>query len=95
MTCMKRILYLVAYDVCNPHRLRQVSRYLIGYKVGGQKSVFEIWATPAELSHIRAELDRMLDAQEDRLHILSLDPRMKPRCYGNASTFETQYFCIV
>jgi|SRR5690606_3798767 len=94
MLHMNRSLYLVAYDVCNPRRLYKVCRYLKRYKVGGQKSVFELWVTPAELRTIRADLDELMDAQEDRLHVLSLDPRMKPRCYGKASTFTAQYFCI-
>ena len=91
----RRTLYLVAYDVCEPHRLQRVYRYLMGYKVGGQKSVFEIWVTPAELRHIRADLDGLMDASEDRLHILALDPRSKPRCLGRACTFRQNYFTIV
>lgn len=90
-----RTLYLVAYDVCHPRRLRKVCRYLTGYKVGGQKSVFEVWATPAELRSIRADLERLMAADEDRLHILALDPRMKPRCLGRAASFTAQHFAIV
>lgn len=90
-----RTLYLVAYDVCDPRRLYRVSRFLTGYKVGGQKSVYEIWATKGELRRIRAELENLMDADEDRLHILALDPRMKPRCMGLASTFTQNHFCIV
>ncbi|MDP1606421.1 MAG: CRISPR-associated endonuclease Cas2 [Rhodocyclaceae bacterium] len=90
-----RTLYLVAYDVCNPRRLQKVCRYLTGYKVGGQKSVFEIWATPAELKHIRADLDELMQPAADRLHILALDPRMQPRCLGRATHFEQRFFAIV
>ena len=91
----QRSLYLVAYDVCEPHRLQRVCRYLTGYKVGGQKSVFEVWVTPGELRHIRADLDALMEPAEDRLHILALDPRMKPRCLGRATTFAAQHFAIV
>lgn len=90
-----RTLFLVAYDVCEPHRLQKVCKYLTGFKVGGQKSVFEVWATPAELKHIRLDLDVIMDTTEDRLHILALDPRMKPRCMGRARTFEQHHFAIV
>ncbi len=90
-----RSLYLVAYDVCQPRRLRKVCRYLGSYKVGGQKSVFEVWVTPAELRGIRVELERLMDLGEDRLHILSLDPRMTPRCLGRASSFSVKHFAIV
>lgn len=92
---MARTLYLVAYDVSEPHRLQRVCRYLTGYKVGGQKSVFELWVTPAELKAIRAELDQLMDAGEDRLHILALDPRMTVRCIGLAQSFKQDYFSIL
>ncbi len=91
---MNRKLYLIAYDICNPRRLYRVCRYLTGYKVGGQKSVFEIWVTSAELRDICAHLNELMD-EADRLHILRLDPRMKTRCYGNANTFTAQHFSIV
>lgn len=90
-----RTLYLVAYDVFHPDRLRRVSRYLTGYKVGGQKSVFEIWVTPAELRHIRLNLDKLMRLEEDRLQILALDPRMKCRCFGRAVSFNHGYFSII
>lgn len=90
-----RTLYLVAYDICNPRRLRKVCRYLTGYKVGGQKSVFEIWATAAELKHIRTDLDALMEPAADRLHILALDPRMQARCRGRATSFGQTYFSIV
>lgn len=91
----RRDLYLVAYDVCEPRRLQRVCRYLTGYKVGGQKSVFEVWLTPAELRGVRDDLERLMDAGEDRVHILALDPRMKPRCLGRAQTFAQRHFAIL
>jgi len=68
---MPRTLYLVAYDISDPRRLGRVCRSLKGYRVQGQKSVPEIWVTPA-----------------------ALDPRMKPRCMGQARTFSASHFCI-
>lgn len=90
-----RTLYLVAYDICDPQRLQKVCRYLTGYKVAGQKSVFEIWATPAELARIREDLESLMDEDEDRAHILALDPRMKPMLHGRAATFTENHFAIV
>ncbi|GHT89579.1 CRISPR-associated endoribonuclease Cas2 1 [Betaproteobacteria bacterium] len=92
---MSRTLYLVAYDVCNPRRLHKVCRYLTGFKVSGQKSVFEIWVTPAELAEIRVGLDDLMDMTEDRLHIFALDPRMTPLCFGRGDTFKAQFFSIL
>lgn len=91
----KRKLYLVAYDICEPSRLQRVCRYLKGYKVGGQKSVSEIWATDAELRDIRSNLEDLMVAAVDRLHILVLDPRMQPLLYGNAHHFKDKFFSIV
>ncbi len=91
----QRTLYLIAYDICEPHRLQRICRYLTGYKVGGQKSVFEIWVTAAELRHIRTDLERLMDSTEDRLHIFALDPRMRPLLHGRASHFTEHYFAIV
>lgn len=91
----KRDLTLVAYDIADPRRLHRVCRYLTGYKVAGQKSVFEIWATPAELAAIRAELEELIDPDADRVHFLGLDPRMKPWLYGRATHFSGNFFAIV
>lgn len=92
---MSRTLYLVAYDVHNPRRLRRVCKYLTGFKVGGQKSVYECWVTPAELRTMREELDQLMDCAEDRLHIVALDPRMRMRCFGVAQPFVPGHFSIV
>jgi len=81
-----RTLYLVCYDICSPRRLQRVHHYLLGFKVGGQKSFFECWLTPPELRGVRATLSEMIDTATDRVHIFQLDPRMSNECYGQAST---------
>lgn len=91
---MPRALYLVAYDVFEPRRLARVGRYFNAYRVAGQKSVPEIWVTPSELQTIQADMNHLLDLTADRLQLLALDPRMTPRCLGQANTFRTPYFCI-
>ena len=91
---MARTLYLVAYDVCQPRRLGKVTRYFHSYRVAGQKSVPEIWVTPAERATIEADLVRMLKADEDRLQLIALDPRMRPRCMGQAESFHATHFCV-
>ena len=91
---MPRNLYLVAYDVCDPKRLSRVGRYFRSYRVAGQKSVPEIWVTPAELAHIQADLRGLLQNDEDRLQLIALEPRMTPRCMGQAETFKATHFCV-
>ena len=91
---MARTLYLVAYDVFEPKRLARIGRYFKGYRVAGQKSVPEIWVTPAELASIEKDLEQLL-APEDRLYILALDPRQPRHCKGRAHSFNSNYFAIV
>ena len=91
---MARTLYLVAYDVCHPRRLARVTRYFHSYRVAGQKSVPEIWVTPAERASIEADMGHLLAADEDRLQLIALDPRMTPRCMGLAETFKATHFCV-
>lgn len=91
---MSRTLYLVAYDICQPRRLARVTRYFQSYRVAGQKSVPEIWVTPAELAVIEADMRQLIDPQDDRLQLIALDARMRPLCMGQAQTFQATHFCI-
>lgn len=79
-----RTLYLVCYDVSCPKRLHRVHKYLLGFKVGGQKSFFECWFTTAELRTAQRELTALIDVAEDRVHIFQLDQRMKMEGLGIA-----------
>jgi len=86
--------YLVAYDICDPRRLARVHRYLNGYKVGGQKSVYEVWATPAEIATIITTLRKLIDAEVDRVHLFRLDPRMSMHAYGIPVESFPSYFVV-
>ena len=90
-----RTLFLVCYDICSPKRLYRVHKYLLGYKVGGQKSFFECWLTSAELREVRQTLEKLLEPAEDRAHIFQLDPRMKSEGLGLAMEPATNVFMIV
>lgn len=81
-----RATYLVCYDVACPRRLRRVHQFLLGFKVGGQKSFFECWLTQQELRNVKENLAELIDQVDDRVHIFQLDPRMKPDCFGTGTT---------
>lgn len=85
MSQSNRTLYLVCYDIAQPRRLYRVHKFLLGYRVGGQKSFYECWLTPAELRHVHETLESLIDPVEDRVHFFALDPRMRPDCLGLAS----------
>lgn len=95
MSDAARTLYLVCYDISEPKRLRRVHKFLLGYKVGGQKSFFECWLTAAELREVRDTLAELLDLAEDRAHIFQLDPRMARDMLGRATQPVTDVFLIV
>lgn len=86
--------YLVAYDIADPKRLYQVLRYMKGWKVGGQKSFCECWLTPAERRTVLDTLAELIDRDDDRVHLVQLDPRMQPRCFGQAQTVSQPIFAI-
>jgi len=91
----QRTLYLVAYDIADPKRLARVHRYMLGWKVGGQKSFYECWLTPAEVETVMDELGQLIVPAEDRIHFFQLDSRMQPKCFGVAHSATEQAFIIV
>lgn len=90
-----RTLFLVCYDISCTKRLYRVHRFLLGYKVGGQKSFYECLLTPAELREVRRILEELIDPTEDRAHIFQLDPRMKNEGLGLATLPTTAAFMII
>lgn len=70
-----RDLYLAAYDVTDPRRLRAALDLVRGYATGGQYSVHECWLTPAERAQLIVDAAGILDAEQDRMLLLRLDPR--------------------
>jgi CRISPR-associated protein Cas2 len=79
---MNRTLYLIAYDITNVGRLNNTRRFLKGYSTGGQKSVFECFLTQAELRYVTNELNTIIDADVDRIHIFTMDGRSKTHTLG-------------
>ncbi len=79
-----RTLYLIAYDICEDRRLNRVRHLLKGYSTGGQKSVYECFLTDGELHMITAMLRNMIDAEEDRVHIFTMDARSRTHTLGVA-----------
>lgn len=95
MRDVKRWTYLVCYDIADPRRLYRVHKFLLGYKVGGQKSCFECWLTPAELRDVRRGMYKRLNLDEDRAHIFQLDPNRDNVCLGTATALKVGPFLIL
>jgi CRISPR-associated protein Cas2 len=80
----QRRLFIAAYDVSEPRRLREALRVLRNYSTGGQKSVFECYLSAAETVALVAQMKAVIDLDEDRFVLLRLDPRSKVRTLGIA-----------
>ena len=91
----KRVLYLVAYDVSEPKRLRKVHKVVKRYATGGQKSVFECFLTPAERRRLLADAQAVLDEVEDRLALLRIEERAQPILHGIATpVVDPEFFYV-
>lgn len=69
---MPRKLVLVAYDVSDPRRLAAARAAVSGWAHGGQRSVFECLALPAERGPLAAEMCAPLALREDRLALFAI-----------------------
>ncbi len=78
----RRRLYLAAYDISDPLRLRQGLRIAKSFATGGQKSVFECFLTEGERALLLGQLAGVIDPQEDAVLVVRLDPRSKVHTLG-------------
>ena len=81
----KRALYLAAYDVADPKRLRRVRQVTRLFATGGQKSVFECFLTAEERRALLADACPLIDKDEDRLALLRVEERARPVLLGIAT----------
>jgi len=80
----QRKLYIAAYDVAAPRRLRQALDIVKNYATGGQKSVYECFLSAAERAELLRDVSTALDDLEDRFMLVHLDPRCHVRTMGIA-----------
>lgn len=81
----ERALYLAAYDVADPTRLRASLDLVKVYATGGQKSFYEIYLTDAEKADLLQGMALVLDEWVDRFLLLRLDPRSRVHTLGTAT----------
>jgi CRISPR-associated protein Cas2 len=88
-----RSLYLAAYDVRDPSRLRAALDLVKGYSTGGQKSVHECFLTAGERARLLRDIERVLEEAEDSFLLLRLDPRARVLTLGKAiEPMDAPYF---
>jgi len=69
---MARRRFLIAYDICDPKRLRQVCKTMEEYGERLQYSVFICDLSRTELVHARAKVEREMELTEDSVVIVDL-----------------------
>ncbi|MCS7042810.1 MAG: CRISPR-associated endonuclease Cas2 [Bryobacteraceae bacterium] len=79
-----RSLYLAAYDICDPRRLRKGLAVMKQFATGGQKSVFECFLTEAEKNRLIREMKDVIDPREDRFFLIPVEMRSPVRTLGIA-----------
>lgn len=81
---MTRQLYLAAYDISCPNRLRRALRVARTFSSGGQKSAHECWLSPEEKDILMRNMALVIDQEEDQFALIALDPRRPVRLMGTA-----------
>lgn len=79
-----RALFLAAYDVADPRRLRVALDLVKGHATGGQKSAYECFLTPAEEARLLQDMALVLEEDEDSFLLIGLDPRARVHTLGRA-----------
>lgn len=90
-----RSLYLAAYDVADPRRLRAALDLVKGFSTGGQKSVHECFLTEGERARLLADAAMVLEEAEDSFLLLRLDPRARVYTLGKGvPPVDAPYFYV-
>lgn len=87
-----RQLYLVAWDIADPSRLRRVHRRVRKTAIDGQKSVYECLLTQRERQLLLREVAALIDPEEDSFLVFPLDPRASHQHLGQATPLWRRLF---
>jgi len=91
---MTLAIYLAAYDVSSPSRLRRVGKCVKAWKAAGQKSAAECWLEPRQRDFLMARVDAIIDRSQDKFHMFRMDPRQEPLLFGTARPTKPGLFII-
>lgn len=75
-------LYIVAYDISNPGRLRRVYKTMRGFGDHVQYSVFRCVLSDRQLVRLKARLERIIAPSEDQVLFIPLGPASKRKAWG-------------
>lgn len=70
-----RNVFLVAYDICDPKRLRKIYKTMRGYGAALQYSVFQCALSATERQLLIQDVSGIIHHTEDRVLIAELGPQ--------------------
>ncbi len=88
-------VYLAAYDIRSPRRLRKALHVLRDYALGRQKSVFECPLKAHERDEMLARVKQVIEPESDRFALVRLDPRGKNIVLGKGLSLQDPSFFYV
>ena len=65
-------VYLIAYDIRHPARLRKLAKIAQDYGIRMQKSIFEAELLPSELQSMKHRMKSIINPTEDGIKIFRL-----------------------
>lgn len=90
-----RSLFLAAYDVAEPRRLKLALDLIKGHATGGQKSAYECFLNASEEARLLQDIALVLEEDEDSFLLIGLDPRSRVHTLGRAvEPVDPQHFYL-
>lgn len=80
----QRSLFLAAYDVADPRRLKLSLELIKGHATGGQKSAYECYLNDTEKYRLLHDICLVLNEEADSFLLIGLDPRSRVFTLGRA-----------
>lgn len=91
----KRRLFVAAYDIRDPARLRRGLAVLKDFALGGQRSVFECYLTQVERRDLLKRIATVIEPDDDRFVLLRLHRRARVQVMGIAmAPADDRYFYV-
>jgi len=68
-------MFLIAYDITDPKRLRKSAKLLESHGIRVQYSVFELYLDRKEVTPIIDELRKIIDEEKDKLYVYPISEK--------------------
>jgi CRISPR-associated protein Cas2 len=91
----KRHLWLVAYDIREPERLRNVLLQVKAWSTGGQRSVHECWLATSELAALCGQMRGCIEPRHDSMLLVPADRARGVRTLGIAIKPRDEHFVYI